>query len=77
MTDIERRIKTLEDKAGVNKEVTIVLIRNYAKGNTACKGYEDDKSCPPFNRLKQSPGGMNEFGVSVFSFPCKDCKERI
>lgn len=77
MTGIERRIKALEEKAGVDKEVTFVLIMNYAKGNTACKGYEDTGLCPPFNRFKQSPRGMNESGVIVFRFPCGDCKEAI
>lgn len=72
--DIKRRIENLEKKAGVDKEATFVLIKNAIRVNTACEGLEDTERCPPFNKFKQGPRGINEFGFAVFQFPCKGCK---
>lgn len=77
MNGIERRIKQLEEKAGVDKEPTVVIIRNYIKDNPACKGLEDAELCPAFNRFERNPRGLNKSGIIIFRFPCRDCEEAI
>lgn len=75
MKGIERRIKQLEEKAGFEKEATVIIISNYAKDNIACKGHKDTGLCHSYNRFKQSPRGMSKSGLIIFRFPCKDCEE--
>lgn len=72
-----RRLKVLEEKAGLDKEVTIVLIRNSLRYNMTCKGFKDIQLCSPFIRFKQNPRGMNKSGFTVFAPPCEDCTEAV
>lgn len=75
--NLEKRIAELERRAGINREGTIIVIRNNIRDNTTCKGYENTELCPAFNSFERNSKVMNKSGIIVFRFPCRDCKEFI
>jgi len=74
MTGIERRIRKLEDKAGVGEDIIFVRLRNYANENQDCPGRENTDRCTEFQKFKKNPRVGNG-GMAIFRPPCGDCKE--
>lgn len=74
MKTIERRIKQLEGKAGLDKEITLVRVKNYLNGNPECPAFDgSDSRCIRFKEFCRNPR-VNENGFAIFWLDCEGCK---
>ncbi len=73
--NVETRIKRLEERAGVDKEIKFILVKNSIDGNPECPAFKGDTDtlCVRFKEFRRKPQ-VNETGFAVFWMECGGCE---